>query len=81
MYPTPIALPDELGEAYLSLLQHLLDEFEQTTMVDLVARDEVGSTAEHVVTILHASNERVELLAAVATRHYYRFTPRFAYWV
>ena len=32
MYPAPLALPDELGEAYLPLLLHLLYEVEQTTI-------------------------------------------------
>ena len=81
MYPTAIALPDELREAYLPSLLHLLYEFEQTTMVCLVASDDIGGAAEEVVTVLHASDERVEFLAAVARGHHYRLSPRFAYGV
>ena len=65
MYPPAVALPNQLGEAYLPSLQHLLYEFEQTTMVGLVARDEVGCTSEDVVTVLHATHECIEFLAAV----------------
>ena len=81
MYPSSTALPNELREAYLPLLLHLLDEFEQTTMVCLVASDDIGGAAEEVVTVLHASDERVEFLAAVARGHHYRLSPRFAYGV
>ena len=81
MNPTPIALPYQLGEAYLPLLLHLLYEFEQPSVIGLVARDEVGSAAQHVVTILHATDERVEFLTAVATGHHYRLAPRLAYGV
>ena len=35
MYPTAVALPDELREAYLPSLLHLLYEFEQTTISPL----------------------------------------------
>ena len=79
MYPTSITLPNQLGEAYLSLPLHLLYELEQATMVSLVARDNVGSTAEHVMAVLHAPNERVEFLAAVATGNHDGLTPRLAY--
>ena len=78
MYPTAVALPDELREAYLPLLLHLLDEFEQTAMVGSVTSDDIGCTAEHVVAVLHASDERVEFLAAVARGHYDGLSPRFA---
>ena len=35
MYPPSIALPDELGEAYLPRLLHLLDELEQAAISPL----------------------------------------------
>ena len=66
MYPTPIALPYQLGEAYLPLLLHLLYEVEQPAVVGLVARYQVGSAAQQVVTVLCPTHERVEFLAAVA---------------
>ena len=81
MYPTSVALPDELREAYLPLLLHLLDEFEQPSVVSLVASDDIGGAAEDVVAVLHASDERVEFLAAVATAHHDGLAPRFAYGV
>jgi hypothetical protein len=64
MYPAPVALPYQLGKAYLSLLLHLLDELEQPSVIGLVACDEVGSTAQQVVTVLHATHERVEFLTS-----------------
>ena len=79
MYPTPVTLKDELGEAYLPLLLHLLDEFEQPAMVGLVARDEVSCTAQYVVTVLRSTHQRIEFLATVSTGHHYRLTPRLAY--
>ena len=79
MYPSSIALPYQLRETHLSLLLHLPYEVEQTTMVGLVARNDICSAAQQVVTVLHASDERIELLAAVATGHHYRLTPRLAY--
>ena len=81
MYPASIALPYQLGEAYLPLLLHLLYEVEQPAVVGLVARDDVCCTAKHVVAVLHATHERVEFLAAVATGHHYRLAPRLAYGV
>ena len=78
MNPAAIALPDELREAYLPLLLHLLDEFEQTAVVSLVTSDDVGGAAKDMVTVLHAPDERVELLAAVARGHHNGFSPRFA---
>ena len=75
MYPTSVALPDELREAYLPLLLHLLDEFEQPSVVSLVASDDIGGAAEDVVAVLHASDERVEFLAAVARGDHDGFTP------
>ena len=50
-------------------------------MVGLVACNDVGSATEQVVTVFHASDECVELLAAIATGHHYRLTPRLAYGV
>ena len=76
MNPAAIALPDELREAYLSLLLHLLNEFEQTAVVGLVACYQVGSTAEHVVAVLHTPDERVELLAARPAAYHDRLAPR-----
>ena len=66
MQPTVVALGDQLGEAYLPRLLHLLYELEQATMVGLVARYQVGSTTEHVMAVLHASDERVNLPEAMA---------------
>ena len=81
MNPTSIALPDELREAYLPLLLHLLDEFEQTTVVGLVARDEVGSAAQEVMAVLRSSDERVEFLTSISTADHYWLAPRLAYGV
>ena len=81
MYPSSITLPNQLGEAYLPSLLHLQDEFEQPAVVGLVASDEVGSAAQHVVAVLRPSYERVELLTSVATADHYRLTPRLAYGV
>ena len=81
MYPPPVALKDELREAYLPLLLHLLDEFEQPSVVGLVASDDIGGAAEDVVAVLHASDERVEFLAAVARGDHDGLTPRLAYGV
>ena len=78
MYPPSIALPDELSKPNLSRLLHLLYEFEQTAVIGLVACYQVGSTAEHVVAVLHTPDERVELLAAIARGHHDGLTPRFA---
>ena len=81
MYPPAVTLPDELGEVYLSLSLHLLDEFEQPSVIGLVASDEVCSAAQEVVTVLCSPHERVEFLAAVATGHHYRLAPCLAYGV
>ena len=78
MNPAAVALPYQLRETYLPLLLHLLDELEQATVVGTVAGDDIGRTAEEVVAVLHASDERVEFLAAVARGHHDRFSPRFA---
>lgn len=64
MNPTTIALPDKLSKAYLALLLHLHDEAEQLAMVGTVACDDIRSTAKEVMTVLRASNKRVEFLAA-----------------
>ena len=66
MEPPAIAFPDELGEADLSCLLHLLDELEQAAVVGPVSGDDIGSTAEEMVTVLGSAHEGVELLAAVA---------------
>ena len=47
-------------------------------MVGLVARNDIGSAAKDMVTILHTPDERVELLAAVARGYHDGLTPRFA---
>ena len=59
MNPAAIALPDELGKLNLPLLLHLLYEFEQAAVVGFVASDKVGSTTQHVVAVLHPTDERV----------------------
>jgi hypothetical protein len=78
MYPPSIALPDELSKPNLSLLLHLLDELEQTAMVGSVACDDIGCATEHVVTVFHTPDERVEFLAAVARGYHDGLSPRFA---
>ena len=78
MNPTTIALPNELSEAYLSLLMHLNDKLKQLAVVCSVPCNNVGSATKEVVTILHAPDERVEFLAAVARGHHDGFAPRFA---
>ena len=81
MYPTSIALPYQLSKLDAALQLHLLDEFEQAAVIGLVPRNNISSTAKHVVTILHTPYERVELLATVATTDHNRLAPRFAYGV
>ena len=81
MYPTSVALPYQLSEAYLSRLLHLLYELEQATMVSPVACDDVCRAAEQVVAVLHAAHERIQLLASVSTADYDRCSPRLAYGV
>ena len=81
MYPSPIALKDKLGEAYLSLALHLLYELEQAAVIGLVACDDIGCATEHVVAVLHTPDERVEFLTSIATADHYRLTPRLAYGV
>jgi hypothetical protein len=66
MYPPAIALPDELRETYLPLLLHQLHHLKQLAMLSLRPRNDVGSTAEEIVTVLDASHERVQLLATIA---------------
>ena len=68
MYPPSIVLKDELGEAYLPRLLHLLDELEQAAVVRSIPSNDISSTAKDMVTILHTPDERVELLAAVARK-------------
>ena len=81
MYPASIALPDKLSKAYLALLLHLHDEAEQLAMVGTVACDDIRSTAKEVMTVLRASNERVEFLTAITAADHYWFSPHFAYGV
>ena len=66
MYPAPIILKDELREAYLPLLLHLLYEVEQAAVVGLVARDDVRSASQHVVTVFRPTHERVKFLTSVS---------------
>ena len=66
MNPPTIALPYKLSKPNLPRLLHLLNEFEQTAVVGPITSDEVGGAAEEVMAVLHAPDERVELLAAVA---------------
>ena len=66
MYPPAVTLPNQLGEAYLPLLLHLLYEFEQTTVVGLAARNEVGSAAQEVMAVLRPTHKCIKLFAAVA---------------
>ena len=66
MYPPAVTLPNQLGEVYLPLLLHLLDEFEQPSVIGLVASDEVGSAAQHMVAVLCSTYKCIELLSAVA---------------
>ena len=66
MYPPPVTLKDELGEAYLPLPLHLLYEFEQATVIGPIPCYQVCRAAQEVVTVLCSPHERIELLAAVA---------------
>ena len=79
VYPAAITLPDELGEANLTRLLHLLDELEQAAVVGSVTSDDVSRAAEHVMAVLHTPDERVEFLAAIARGHHNGLSPRFAY--
>ena len=81
MEPPAIAFPDELGEADLSCLLHLYDELEQAAVVGPVSGDDIGSTAEEMVTVLGSAHEGVELLAAVARGDHDGLAPRLAYGV
>ena len=78
MNPTSIALPNKLSKSNLPLLLHLLDEFEQSAMVGSVTSNDISCATEHMVTILHTPDERVEFLTAVATAHHDGLSPRFA---
>ena len=66
MYPAPVALKDELREAYLPLLLHLLYEFEQPAVIGLVARNDICCATQHMVAVLCSTYKCIELLAAVA---------------
>ena len=81
MYPTSVALPYQLSEAYLPLLLHLLYEFEQATMVGLVASNNICRATKDMVAILHAAHERIQLLASVSTADHDGLAPRLAYGV
>ena len=78
MNPPSIALPNKLSKPNLPLLLHLLDELEQTTVVGSVTSDDVGSTSEHVMAVLHTPDERVEFLASISTADHDGLAPRFA---
>jgi len=47
-------------------------------MVGPVACNDIGCATQHVVTVLHTPDERVELLAAIARGHHDGLAPRFA---
>jgi hypothetical protein len=81
MYPPSIALPDELREAYLPLLLHLLDEFEKPSVIGLVACYDIRSATQQVVTVLHATHQRIQFLASISAADHYRLSPRLAYGV
>ena len=81
MEPAAIAFPNQLGEADLSRLLHLYNEVEQAAMVVAVTGDEIGSTAQQVVTVRGATDEVIQLAAAVAAAHHDGFTPRLTYGV
>ena len=81
MNPPSIALPYQLGKLDAPLPVHLLYELEQTTVVGSVASDDISSAAEDMVAVLHTPDERIELLAAVATANHNGLSPRFAYGV
>ena len=66
MYPAPVALPNQLGEAYLPRLLHLPNEVKQLTVLRLVTRDDIRRAAEQVMTVLRTPNERIQLLASIA---------------
>ena len=78
MNPPSVAFPYQLGKLDAPLPVHLLYEPEQAAVVGPVACYQVGSTAEDMVTVLHAPDERVELLAAVARGYHDGLSPRFA---
>ena len=81
MNPPSVAFPYQLGKLDAPLPVHLLYELEQAAVIGSVTSDDIGCAAEEVVTVLHAPDERVEFLAAVATADHYRFTPCLAYGV
>ena len=78
MNPAAVAFPYQLGKLDAPLPVHLLYELEQAAVIGPVARNDVGCATEEMMTILYASDERVELLAAVARGHHDRLAPRFA---
>ena len=81
MYPSSVALPDELRKLDAPLLLHLHDEAEQTAVVGPITSNNIGGTAEDVVAILGTAHQGVDLLATVATTDHNRLAPRFAYGV
>ena len=81
MYPTSVALPYQLSEAYLPLLLHLLDELKQPSVVSLIACDDVCRATKDMVAILHATHERVEFLTSISTADHDGLAPRLAYGV
>ena len=78
MNPPSIALPNKLSKPNLPRLLHLLYEFEQAAMIGPITSDDIGCATQHVMAVLHTPDERVELLAAVATAHHDGLAPRFA---
>lgn len=79
VYPSSAAFPNELCEPDGSLLLHLDDEAKQFAVFGPCAADEVGSTAEDVVTVLGTAYQGVQLFAAVSAAHDDRSTPCCAY--
>ena len=66
MYPPPVTLKDELGEAYLPLPLHLLYEVEQAAVIGPIPCYQVCRAAQEVVAVLCSTYKCIELLAAVA---------------
>ena len=78
MYPPSVAFPYQLGKLDAPLPVHLLYHLEQPAMVGSVTSDDIGGAAEDVVAVLHAPDERVEFLAAIARGHHDGLAPRFS---
>ena len=66
MYPAAIALPDELGEAYLPRLLHLPYKLEQLAVLRFRARYKVRCAPQQVMTILCSTHEFIQFFASIA---------------